>query len=88
MKPTTEAGVSSGGVRPSGSAVVLYSDGITEAENETGEEFGNGRLEDLLHERINDSPAALRDLIAAAVDSFTGTAPQKDDQTLVIARLA
>jgi phosphoserine phosphatase RsbU/P len=73
---------------PSGSAVVLYSDGITEAENETGEEFGNGRLEDLLHERINDSPAALRDLIAAAVDSFTGTSPQKDDQTLVIARLA
>ena len=73
---------------PSGSAVVLYSDGITEAENEVGDEFGNGRLEELLRERINDSPAALRDQIAVAVDTFTGTAPQKDDQTLVIARLA
>ncbi len=73
---------------PAGAAVVLYSDGITEAENEAGEEFGNERLEDLLHDRINDSPAALRDLIAAAVDSFTGTAPQKDEQPLVIARRA
>jgi len=73
---------------PSGSAVVLYSDGITEAENIAGDEFGNGRLEDLLRDRGNDSPAALRDQIAAAVDTFTGTAPQKDDQTLVIARLA
>jgi sigma-B regulation protein RsbU (phosphoserine phosphatase) len=73
---------------PTGSAVVLYSDGITEAENEAGEEFGNDRLERLLHEWNNDSPAALRDRIAAAVDAFTGVAPQKDDQTLVIARLA
>jgi sigma-B regulation protein RsbU (phosphoserine phosphatase) len=73
---------------PRGSAVVLYSDGITEAENIADEEFGNDRLEELLRERVNDSPAALRDQIAAAVDAFTGTAPQKDDQTLVIARLA
>ena len=51
-------------------------------------EFGNGRLEQLLREWMNDSPAALRDQIAVAVDTFTGTAAQKDDQTLVIARLA
>jgi len=69
---------------PSGSTVVLYSDGITEAENEAGEEFGNERLEPLLDGRA--SPAELRDRIGAAVDAFTGSAPQKDDQTLVIAR--
>jgi serine phosphatase RsbU (regulator of sigma subunit) len=33
---------------PAGSCVVLYSDGITEAEDLRGEEFGNERLEALL----------------------------------------
>jgi len=69
---------------PTGSTVVLYSDGITEAENEAEEEFGDGRLEEILTQSC--SAAELRDRIAAAVDEFVGTAPQKDDETLVIAR--
>ena len=69
-----------------GSTVVLYSDGITEAENAAGEEFENERLEALLAEHAGDSAAALRDAIAAAVDAFVGDAPQKDDETLVVAR--
>jgi sigma-B regulation protein RsbU (phosphoserine phosphatase) len=71
---------------PRGSAVVLYSDGITEAENEAGEEYENPRLEEVLTANMNASPAELRDRIAAAVDAFVGAAAQKDDQTLVIAR--
>lgn len=70
-----------------GSTVVLYSDGITEAENEAGEEFENERLEPILREAGAISANELRDRIAAAVDAFVGEAPQKDDQTLVIARL-
>ena len=73
---------------PAGSAVVLYSDGITEAENEAGEEFGNDRLEALLRDGMYDAPGRMKDRIATAVDGFTGMAPQKDDQTLVIARIA
>ncbi|MEO8034796.1 MAG: SpoIIE family protein phosphatase [Acidobacteriota bacterium] len=75
-------------IRPfaSGSTVVIYSDGITEAENIDGDEFGNERLEEILMR--GGSPAELRDSIAAAVDAFVGAAPQKDDQTLVIARSA
>jgi sigma-B regulation protein RsbU (phosphoserine phosphatase) len=69
---------------PAHSTVVLYSDGITEAENEAGEEFGNERLEGLL--RASCTPAELRDRIAAAVDTFVGAASQIDDQTLVVAR--
>ena len=69
-----------------GSAVVLYSDGISEAENEAGDEFENDRLERVLMDNINATPAELRDSIASAVDAFVGAAPQKDDQTLVIAR--
>ena len=71
---------------PSGSVVVMYSDGITEAENEAGEEFDTSRLEVLLTESAGASASALRDRIAAAVDAFVDNAPQKDDQTLVIAR--
>jgi phosphoserine phosphatase RsbU/P len=69
---------------PIGSTVVLYSDGITEAENEGEEEFGDRRLEEILTQSC--SSAELRDRIAAAVDAFVGAAPQKDDETLVIAK--
>ena len=71
---------------PAGSAVVLYSDGITEAENEAGEEFDNERLEVILRDHARASAAELRDRISAAVDNFCGNAPQKDDETLVIVR--
>ncbi|GAC1435931.1 MAG: hypothetical protein NVSMB68_08070 [Thermoanaerobaculia bacterium] len=71
---------------PARACVVLYSDGITEAENEAGEEFENERLETLLRHHPTDSSGELRDGIAAAVDAFVGAAPQKDDQTIVIAR--
>jgi len=71
---------------PSGASVVLYSDGITEAENVAGEEFENERLEVILREHAADTPTALRDAIVRHVDAFVGAAPQKDDQTLVIAR--
>jgi sigma-B regulation protein RsbU (phosphoserine phosphatase) len=71
---------------PAHSTVVLYSDGITEAENVAGEEFEDDRLAELLRDHPNASPNELRDRITAAVDNFVGEAPQKDDQTLVIAR--
>jgi len=73
---------------PAGSCVVLYSDGITEAEDVAGEEFGNERLEALLQEHIDCSAATIRDQIADAVENFVGEAPQKDDETLVIVRRA
>src|SRR5437667_6039667 len=66
---------------PNGSTVVLYSDGITEAENSAEEEYGDERLQTLV--RVSCSPAEMRDRIAAAVDAFVGSAPQYDDETLV-----
>jgi len=71
---------------PAGSTVVIYSDGITEAENLAGDEFDNVRLEPIFRDHPTAAPSELRDRIAAAVTEFVGTAPQKDDQTLVIAR--
>jgi sigma-B regulation protein RsbU (phosphoserine phosphatase) len=73
---------------PAGSCVVLYSDGITEAEDMNGEEFDNPRLEALLEQHLDYGAALIRDQIADAVDAFVGEAPQKDDETLVIVRRA
>src|SRR5207245_9105166 len=68
---------------PAGSAVVLYSDGITEAENEAGAEVGDERLEALIREPC--PPTDQRDRIASAVDAFVGSAPHTDDETPLIA---
>jgi len=71
---------------PAGACAVLYSDGITEAEDMADEEFGNDRLEALLQEHIDCNAAMIRDQIASAVDAFVDEAPQKDDETIVIVK--
>jgi phosphoserine phosphatase RsbU/P len=71
---------------PAGSYAVLYSDGITEAENIADEEFESDRLEALLERNLESTAAHMRDEIADAVDAFVGEAPQKDDETIVIVR--
>lgn len=71
---------------PEGSTVVLYSDGITEAEDIDDNEFGNERLEALLEEHVGCSASLIRDQIADAVDAFVAEAPQKDDETIVIVK--
>jgi phosphoserine phosphatase RsbU/P len=73
---------------PAGSAVVLYSDGISEAEDVDGEEFGNARLEAVLEEHLASPSPVIRDAIADSVASFVDEAPQKDDETIVVVRSA
>ncbi len=73
---------------PQGSYAVLYSDGITEAEDVAGEEFENERLEAILTEHAGESAELIRNQIADAVDAFVGEAPQKDDETIVIVQRA
>jgi len=73
---------------PAGSCAVLYSDGISEAEDVAGEEFGDERLAALLEQHVECSATVIRDQIATAVDAFVDEAPQKDDETIVILRSA
>ena len=40
-----------------------------------------------MSDAIDAGANELRDRIAAAVETFTGEAPQKDDETLVVARV-
>jgi sigma-B regulation protein RsbU (phosphoserine phosphatase) len=68
-----------------GDAVLLYSDGITEACNPRQEEWGLARLQEALGELPADMPAAARELLAR-VDAFRDGAEQSDDITLLLLR--
>jgi sigma-B regulation protein RsbU (phosphoserine phosphatase) len=64
-----------------GDALFLYSDGITEAFNPEGEEFGAARLEAALAEMRGRSAAALVGNVLAATTAFAAEAEQSDDIT-------
>lgn len=71
-----------------GEFVVVFSDGVSEAENIEGEEFGVARLTEVIKTNMQKSAAGLRDGIESALSNFTTTAPANDDITLVIVKRA
>ena len=68
-----------------GDRLVLYTDGVTEALNDEGEEFGEDRLLAAMSADASDAEASHRAVLAAHA-AFTGSAPRTDDMTLLIAR--
>lgn len=67
-----------------GDVLVLYTDGITEAQNEEGEFYDEKRLFKLIKREKTNSAKELRDLIIEDVRTFIGGALQYDDMTLVV----
>jgi serine phosphatase RsbU (regulator of sigma subunit) len=67
-----------------GDCLVLYTDGITEAQNEAEEFFGQDRLEDALKTQLGRPAREVRDAILAQVAGWVGQAPQFDDITLMV----
>lgn len=67
-----------------GDKLVIYSDGITEAENAEGEFFGAERLRTILRENLTTTAADLHKLILSQVEQFTEGAVVNDDVTLVV----
>ncbi|MEO3471885.1 SpoIIE family protein phosphatase [Roseomonas sp. CAU 1739] len=67
----------------SGETLVLFTDGVTEADRADGTLFGDDRLSDALAAGAGASPTALVRHIAAAVDGFAEGCPQADDITLL-----
>jgi len=68
-----------------GDLVVVCSDGVTEARNLAGEEFGRERLVDALRGRHGSTPDVALEHILGAVKSYSQGA-QADDITLLILR--
>jgi serine phosphatase RsbU (regulator of sigma subunit) len=71
----------------SGDILTLYTDGVTEQENETEEEFSLDRLKQLVLSKESESAAAIITDISDAVSTFAGTTEQSDDLTVVVAKV-
>ena len=69
-----------------GDRLVLYSDGLVECTNAAGEEYGVGRLRELLTGAADGDPEGLRAAILASVAAFRGAVALRDDLTLVVAQ--
>lgn len=69
-----------------GDAIVVYSDGVSEANNLAEEEFGLERLRAVVKSNLSRSASGIRDKVESALSEFTGTAPANDDITLVIVK--
>jgi sigma-B regulation protein RsbU (phosphoserine phosphatase) len=72
------------GLQP-GDTLVMYTDGVSEAANAGGEEFGEKRLVDTVRALAGRCAPSMLDGIVAAVEQFSGGI-QADDLTLVVAR--
>ncbi len=64
--------------------LVLYSDGVSEAQNERGDLFGEQGLRDLLIKFQGKTANDLFEAIHSGVREFTQGAPQSDDMTVFV----
>jgi phosphoserine phosphatase RsbU/P len=64
--------------------IVLFTDGITEAIDRNGNDYGIDRLLDTIRKHTDQPGAMLLDSIVADVTSFTEGARRRDDETIMI----
>lgn len=64
--------------------LVMYTDGVTEAQNILKEDYGDDRLKTLVKENVNDNAGELSIKIKNALKEFAGSAKQFDDITLIV----
>jgi hypothetical protein len=69
-----------------GDLLVAFSDGVVEAIDPAGEEFGDARVLDAIRESFDSSPADIRTAILDRLRTFIKDAPVHDDETLVVVR--
>lgn len=67
-----------------GDLLVLFTDGITEARNLNGEEFGYDRLKQLVLKNANKDPDSIKDEIITALYNYCETKSPDDDYTVII----
>ncbi len=63
--------------------VLVYSDGVTEAANNSEEMFGEERLKELGSQHAGSGAESFCTAVLEAVHAFTGDAPQTDDITVM-----
>jgi phosphoserine phosphatase RsbU/P len=69
-----------------GDVLVVYSDGVTEALNVDGEEFGEKRLETIVAERLANDATSILNAIVHGVQAFARGVAQHDDVTAMVVK--
>jgi PAS domain S-box-containing protein len=67
-----------------GDVLILYTDGVTDANNKQGEFFDEKRLLKVIEENLHRSAQQIVDAIVEALHLFTGGGSQEDDVTLMV----
>lgn len=70
-----------------GDVFLFYTDGVTEAHDPRGFDFGRDRLATLVREHRDRPADEIVSVIHSAVDLFRGTEPQVDDATVIVVRM-
>ena len=68
----------------SGDWLVIFTDGLVEAENQVGEPYGEDRLLSILQAGVGSTPDLLLARMIAEVNSFVGSTAQHDDITCMV----
>ena len=80
-----EAQYESGNVKlQAGDRLVLFTDGVVEALNPSGEEFGMERLVALLKKNVRSPTSEILTQLRESVLSFSARCPQHDDITMMV----
>ena len=71
-----------------GDWLLIFTDGLVEAEDTRQDEFGEPRVLSALEAGISASPKELLDRLMAQLDLFVGSTPQHDDVTCMLLKIA
>ena len=71
-----------------GDWLIIFTDGLVEAVNHTGEEYGEERMVAVLNGNTGLAPDLLLDRMIFDVNAFVGSTPQHDDITCMLIKVA
>lgn len=70
-----------------GDFIIMFTDGVTEAENSKGEEYGMDKLVDIINSNKFNNANELLETVYKDVHKFTGKTAQHDDMTMIVIRV-
>jgi sigma-B regulation protein RsbU (phosphoserine phosphatase) len=73
-------------LRP-GDIVLFYTDGLNEAENEAGEQYGEDRILEFMRRHRDLSPEEIQTKLVKEIKEFVGGASLQDDMTLIVMKV-
>ena len=71
----------------SGDIIVMFTDGVSEAMNETNEQFSTARILGIIKDNNSSSANELGNTIIERINDFIGTQEQHDDMSLIVVKV-